>query len=78
MESDIEVSSRAWRNIAGSAVLTVNYLVQNVVYKPPLSKAFFFILRLGSGLATNARTHVSPINLPVRHDMLQQSARSDQ
>ena len=42
MKPDPEVSSRAWRNIGGSAVLSVNYLVQNVVYKLSLSEALFY------------------------------------
>jgi len=40
--------------------------VRNVVYKP-LSEALFFILRLGSELATNERMQVSLITLSVRH-----------
>jgi hypothetical protein len=51
MKPDPEVSSRAWKNIGGSAVFfSVNYLVQNVIYKPSLSEALFFILRLGCEL----------------------------
>ena len=68
MKPDREVSSRAWRNIRGSAVLSVLIIQSKMQFISLLcQRRCFFILRLGSELATNTRMHVSLITSSVRH-----------
>ena len=74
MKPDPEVSSRAWRNIRGSSCFVcVNYLVQNVVYKLPLSEGINFLLGLGTEVATYARMNGSLIISSVRRVVTESS-----
>ena len=61
--------------LGGSAVLSVNYFVQNVVYKLPLWESLFYF---GAWKWTDYKCKNARFSLTYRCDMLQQRARSKQ